>query len=88
VSNGITLTTVIITLVFQGGIGTILGMITSIQLFFLMPGMPINFPSNLMAFFEALFPFVAFDYIPPDYTTANMFTFDDERDKVYNDQLG
>ena len=33
-------------------------------------------------------PFVAFEYIPPDYTTEHIFTFDGERAEVYNDQLG
>ena len=63
-------------------------MISSSQLTFLQPGLPLNFPPNIMSFFDALMPFVTFEYIPPDYTTVHMFTFDDERQDVYNDQLG
>jgi len=41
-----------------------------------------------MLFFDALMPFVTFDYIPPDYSTVYIFSFDDERAGVYNDQVG
>jgi len=51
----------------------------------LQPGLPLSFPSNQLAFFDILFPFVTFEYIPPDYTTEVVFEFDEDRAEEYND---
>jgi len=88
VTNAAVLSTTIATLLAQGGAGEILSMIESCQIAFLQPGLPVNFPPNIMAFFDALMPFVTFEYIPPDYSTEYMFTFDYEKAETYNDQLG
>ena len=63
---------------FTGLIGQFLGMISSLQMIFILPGLPVNFPANIRFFFKVLMPFVTFDFIPTSITTEVLFQFDEE----------
>lgn len=61
---------------FTGLIGQFLGMISSLQMIFIQPGLPLNFPANVSHFFKVLMPFVTFDFIPTRISTELVFSFD------------
>ena len=88
ISNSAVIANIVVSLAFEGSVGTIISMISSVQLIFLQPGLPLNFPTNILVFFDTFMPFVTFDYIPSDYSTTFIFNFDDDRAETYSDQLG
>jgi hypothetical protein len=74
-------------LVFDGIMEFIFRIINILQLVFVLPGIPINFPANVNFFYKALMPFVTFDILDPSYTTEYLFSFNQEGVDPYTDSL-
>jgi hypothetical protein len=55
-----------------------LSMINALQLIIHLPLMKIILPSNVMMFFSIILPFVMFDILDADYTTALWFDFEEK----------